>query len=355
MDESQQLTSQSLIAMCAILNSTTATGVTQSPGLPAKPEDWDVIYNQAVQTFGILENTWQLWQNASTNEYAIVIQGTQSNFESIVEDLVFPLVQFSLSLGGTQVLSLPRAGDNSKAAGVHAGFLYGSLVMLKDMVVQITDIIPAASTVYITGHSMGAGVATITTNLLDQLQLQDLLPNNINWQTIVFAQPKAGNSSFADEMNYYFANSGKFYNFTQNLDWVPKAPLSFETVYDWPEPNPNDEESQALQKYLPDLESFLKFLERKAESLVNAINTDIAKSLNNYLKTIPKFLGFQFSGSLEIIPSLAFETSGTSITLLGTPGTNPQDPNDFMWQHHASNYYQLISAYFDLPTNFQGG
>jgi hypothetical protein len=50
--------------------------------------------------------------------------------------------------------------------------------------------------------------------------------------------------------------------------------------------------------------------------------------------------------SITIVPTLNFINCGSAITLEGTPGTNPTDPKDFFWQHHASMYYQLLCDVF---------
>ena len=52
------------------------------------------------------------------------------------------------------------------------------------------------------------------------------------------------------------------------------------------------------------------------------------------------------TASLSITPSLNFVVCGTPIILAGTPGTNPTDPKDFFWQHHAAMYYNLLGTVY---------
>jgi len=45
---------------------------------------------------------------------------------------------------------------------------------------------------------------------------------------------------------------------------------------------------------------------------------------------------------LPIVWDFNFCGCGTAAILEGTPGTNPTDPHDTFWQHHAAMYYDLI-------------
>jgi len=46
------------------------------------------------------------------------------------------------------------------------------------------------------------------------------------------------------------------------------------------------------------------------------------------------------------VPTLNFVNCGAAITLIGTPGSNPDDPKDFFWQHHAAMHYKLLCTKF---------
>ena len=52
------------------------------------------------------------------------------------------------------------------------------------------------------------------------------------------------------------------------------------------------------------------------------------------------------SARIEIRSTLNFVVCGTPIILAGTPGTNPDDPKDFFWQHHAAMYYNLLGTVY---------
>ncbi len=381
---------QSLVALCAILNGAVVGSPSPPPPQvtqPNAPSDWACIYNaDKSHTFGIFNNTWQLWQNVSENQYAVVFQGTE--LFNIPEDLLFPLVRFELAaqvecLENTNSIKLqfPSAAN----AGAHAGFTYGALVMLPDVLFQLTQAIPPnGSTIFITGHSMGAAIATCATSILSEFVAQAKnftfplsvlfvwLSNISAWKTYVFAQPKPGNDYYSNEVNFNFSNNGLFYRTTQTLDWVPQTPLTLETLNDLNNPNPIGTEVKPwIDNHLPSLKSLLDKLEKEftddLQKIDAYLNTELKKELavmviaeekvldemHPYLKScINNFLD-SITASVSIIPSLNYAASGTPVILQGDASvpTNPQDPNDFMWQHHAAQYYWLLSKHFNLPTN----
>jgi hypothetical protein len=50
-----------------------------------------------------------------------------------------------------------------------------------------------------------------------------------------------------------------------------------------------------------------------------------------------------------IMPGLDFQCCGVPYSLIGIPGTNPSNPNDYFWQHHAAMYYDLLEK-IPIPT-----
>ncbi|KAK0215106.1 Alpha/Beta hydrolase protein [Armillaria fumosa] len=105
---------------------------------------------------------------------------------------------------------------------VHSGFLDTFLrtapIVLSAVKYGIST--TGATTVVLTGHSLGA---TLTT--LDGLMLNDAL-TNVSIRTITFGSPRIGNQAFADFVDASFSN-GSYLRMTNEADPVPHVPPAF--------------------------------------------------------------------------------------------------------------------------------
>ena len=216
-----------------------ASAIVEGGGAPPQPTGWTIIFDSPVIGIGQFTEKWQLWQNAA-GSYAIVLRGTVLDAGSILEDLLSFLVPASgrLTVGHVQIdYSFAASSD----ASVHFGFALGTLLLLKDpqdgILVQLASNVPPGSSIYITGHSQGAAMATL---LRSYFAYASDAPKekNYSYKTYVYAQPKPGNDHYASDFESRFCNSGFAFRVTNSLDWVPQVPFTLEFPGDINTPNP---------------------------------------------------------------------------------------------------------------------
>lgn len=215
--------------------------------------------NDARKDFGFSSyaNRWATYKSQNSTQpetYAIVIRGTITEPSSIFQDaLAAPTsanrVYFADQKSGIKGAFLQLAED--KEADVHAGFAYGLIDILlhkeedgapseqgATALLAYLRELPANATIYITGHSQGAAIATLLHAFLlqrdaPQNAIYGLAGKNFKIRSYVFAQPKPGDWRFA--MDYsralYKSKDGDFAYVVNNPnDWVPQVPLS----HQWP-------------------------------------------------------------------------------------------------------------------------
>lgn len=312
-----------------------------SPPLPQPPlpPNWNKVFDP--DPIGLFDNKWQLWQDATAaNRYAVIIRGTTYNPGSILEDILSVMVPASgtLTLGK---LAIDYQLADAPQAAVHFGFLLGTLTLLLDAtngIVAKLSTLPGNSDIYIAGHSQGAGIATQCRAFLWHSSLLKAL--GFNYKTYVFAQPKPGNDHFGDDIEHRLG-SESFFRVTNDQDWVPQVPFTLELPRDINEPNPLDRLEDSPFGLIPKLIS-------AAQALVTKAHVD---RLAPKLRELEGILGRQDrqltsaapeGAGLNVLPTLNFMGCGVEVVRIGVPGTNPDDPTDFMWQHHAAMYYKLL-------------
>ncbi|KAK0188335.1 Alpha/Beta hydrolase protein [Armillaria mellea] len=147
----------------------------------------------------------------STNSIVVAHQGTDpQNILSILNDAEFVLTPIDTEFFPS------AAGKNIE---VHSGF-QGTFSRTASTVlstVQSALASTGAQSVVVTGHSLGAALAT-----LDTLMFHDALAN-ISIQTTTFGSPRVGNQAFADFVDSSLLNEG-FARITNKADPVPHSP-----------------------------------------------------------------------------------------------------------------------------------
>ncbi|CDO69250.1 hypothetical protein BN946_scf185042.g152 [Trametes cinnabarina] len=149
------------------------------------------------------------------DEDTIVVahQGTDpKNFLSDLNDLKFAQV-------GANKTVLPTASDDIK---MHDGFAYAQS-RTADVVfstVQSALASTASKKVLVTGHSLGAAIASI-----DAMMLKTRLDQNISLTAVVFGLPRVGNQAWADFVDQTLGSS--FTHVTNQDDPVPRVPPQF--------------------------------------------------------------------------------------------------------------------------------
>lgn len=304
-----------LMAICYEINDNT-TGVKPPPtppppiDLPAPPKPgtfgWELAYDPGRVVFA--DNYWQLWKNSKIRgQCALAFRGTTTNPDSIAEDIAAILVPASITVDHTTV-ALAR----HPMARVHAGFAAGLAAMLMDdILLQLEKFahLEGMTDLFVIGHSQGAALATLCHSFLHYQDVK-LSLNDLNLKSYVFAQPKPGNKHYAYDYELISSQAKTGYapmgfRITSDQDWVPQSPLSLQTPRDVSKPNPFS---------VPDF-----------------INPKVTKILHELEE-----LDLHFD----------FQSAGCPIMLRAEPGSNPQDPNDFFWQHHGAQYYRYLKAQY---------
>lgn len=311
-----------------------------SPPLPQPPlgPNWRKIFDPP--PIGDFDNKWQLWQDTTTNAYAVVIRGTTCDPGSILEDILSVLIPASGTLPIGKIAMDYKLADSPQAA-VHLGFTLGAMLLLfhpADGILTRLATLPAKSDVFITGHSQGAGIATLCRAFLNYSPL--LEQRRLNYKTYVFAQPKPGNDHFGDDFERV-VDAGRAFRVTNDQDWVPQVPFTLELPRDINEPNPMDRLEEGPFGLIPKLVSAAQSeLARMHLATLQARFAELEQTLGT--QTLQPVAAVAGGAELKILPTLNFMGCGIEVVRAGKPGTNPQDPGDFMWQHHAAMYYQLL-------------
>jgi hypothetical protein len=200
-------------------------------------------------------NRWAVYQRGGSKRYAIIVRGTVLDKSvnllrqrSVLQDAL------ALTVGASQVnfsfIDPSEPKDSSKRgviqlalddkASVHIGFAYGLVDILLhengQSLVKYLATLPDSSELYITGHSQGAGIAT----LLHAFLHYSGSPNNKQYglaskgfklRSYVFAQPKPGDWRFLLDFTRNIASetSGESAYVINNVnDWVPQVPLTIQ-------------------------------------------------------------------------------------------------------------------------------
>jgi hypothetical protein len=373
------------MAQHAYAGTPSLTEVVATCGVPSVPDpdaNWQIVKDLTPTSSTLLDNYWQVWQNQSdTSQYAIAVRGTVATAASVFADLLFPLInaRFDLKLGS---ISLPfylarDEGDSAVKAGVHSGFALSLLLMLftTDHPLFVTlgelAVVPGNS-VYITGHSQGASIATLLTSLVRHSTQFFKGPS---YKTYTFAPAKAGNDHYSYDYARLAAFDGYGWAVESTQDWVPQAPFSLEWISDLNTPNP-------LRAFSGSPEAMLALggLATDVEIGVNRARADLAKQLQQRVDDVARKLQSEtihlsasdLGGTASAAPitgssiahlirqildqiqdSLNYADVGSLVPLFALPGANPTDGTpgcqtlDYFWQHHPGNYLKYLKQQYE--------
>lgn len=332
--------------------------------------------------FGPFNNRWKLWQRVDdSKEFAVVIRGTIADPKSIEEDLLansLPAEKVTIPAGTNKSISFRLAStayqhvDEAKdwpVPEVHAGFAYGLAAILFDkshgLIKALNENVPSGSSLYITGHSQGAAIATLLTSFLhyacadgeyknvreeDKQNYSDcprfgMEEKNWEMKTYVFAQPKPGNWRYAMDLAQSIGNKGMIYAINNYDDPVVQVPLAFQLLSD----SFTKQEADAIGKH-----RFLDFLMSLAGGFRKVVSSSLDEQVLDdiFLKTS---YADQIDTSFANGPAKIKSSGGTSLNY--TPSGNiiavrpRREDNyekyketrktDFLWEHHLWRYKQL--------------
>jgi hypothetical protein len=308
--------------------------------------------------------------------YAIAIRGTVGEINSILADAFVTSIPAYAGIEYPKDKALPLLFAATPKSEVHVGFAYAAFTLLfekdKGVLAQLHKLnLPNNTKLFITGHSQGAAIATLVHSFLyyavtdpqDRYKLNLKLTgindksksnrNTVQLKSYVFAQPKPGNQQYSED----FAQITKdmAYVINNDRDPVPQVPLSRQTIAEVIEGVEEDNAGagnhlrQFFSREITNLTNIKNNIRGKiAEKIValvaeKFVKKGISLSLDEYfkndekpVKAIARSLNYTLTG--QLIPVFGAKKGGKDY-----PIGNSQD---FLLQHHATNYRRLIDNQF---------
>lgn len=312
-----------------------------NPLLPA-PREFSRLYRSEPLA---LDNRWELWVNTDS-VLAISLRGTTLKVESWVENFFAAMSPLQGTFYFGDSLSLNYNLGKDPRAGVHTGWLIGTVFLFEDIKPKLDSCLAMGyHELLIVGHSQGGAIAYLLSSVLKQLQLEDPKYAKLVFKTYASAAPKPGNLYYAYEFESYF-QQGWFYNVVNSADWVPEGPFSIQTTDDYNVLNPfKIAESEISNLSFPD-NLIMGYVYRDIDHPTQKANRKLKKYLGEYIsREVPKYIpGFKTPDFME---SSNYVRVGHTIVLYADEAYYQQFPNTEgeIWQHHK------FEAYFYLLEN----
>jgi Lipase (class 3) len=362
----------------------------------AKPTGWKIVYdsrhpgnaewnkswawkegnpdddpnNPLVNGFGPFNNAWLLVQSETyPSKYAITVRGTVGEINSILADAFATTTPAYAGIQDIAKGVLPITFVATPKAEIHIGFAYLAYTLLfdkqKGILARLHQLnLPDNCTLFITGHSQGAAVATLLHSFLfyaitdpnDRYHLNLKLNTNsqkpgrmVRLKSYLFAQPKPGNQQYAQD--YARITKGMSFAVNNDRDPIPQVPLSLQVIAE-------------VSRYVEeDNKGKGNPLEKLTTINTHIINETIFKVRDHFAKkgvdlVAKKFatiradlaLDKYFQPSDSPIPakaiSLNYTLAGELVPLFGLLQGGDEYPigkdQDLLLQHHATTYRELI-------------
>jgi hypothetical protein len=310
------------------------------------PGGWDagtIFKDPDLNGFGPWKNAWLLYQGRGryAGSFAIVIRGTVlSDAPNVLEDFLFQPVKTRAFLSPhVRFAEAPRAC-------VHGGFAHATFGVLLDdrygVLRALAEKVPTKARLYIVGHSQGAGMAALTHAFLhyalnhdragpDTFGLKDC---EYTLKSYFIALPKPGNYSFAADFARYTQAADNAIVIDNNIDPVPKVPLTLETMADLGE---DFRASTKLGAVIYALSGAGRWLRHTLSAIAEPFVRESAEGYGYFYR----YRELELTGRRdEPGSSWNFQPVGRIFHVYGTPG----DPHDYFLQHHAWTYRNLVAA-----------
>jgi hypothetical protein len=314
----------------------------------AAPEEFNFIYRSPSVAF---DNIWDLWVHQSKPIAVIAIRGSIQTEASFLANLYAAMIPAKGELQLDKDFRFKyKLADHPKAA-VQVGWFVAMAYLSKTIQSKIDSCYKSGIKDFmLTGHSQGGGITYMLNAYLRNLQLDNKLPQDIQFKAYCSAGPKPGNLFFA--YDYEKLNGGGWaYNVVNSADWVPDVPFSIQTVDDFTAVNPFRHAKAMIRKQ--------KF---PANVALKRVYKQLSKPSKKAQKNYQKYLGRIVSRAVKKqIPNFEappyFESNyyvrtGNIIVLQPDEEYFKLYNNDIknvnIWQHHLPEQYLYLlekSAY----------
>ena len=312
------------------------------------PSGWKMLYTS--EPFLPFNNKWALWQRGSDSAFALVNRGTVPEIGSVVEDILALMIEATgeMTLCGYKV-PYQFAPADDKLAAVHIGFAAATILITDFPGMGIIDQmkyygVGSGSSVYITGHSQGAAMATLLTSYL---HFHPSAPKGVSYKTYAFAQPKPGNDHYASDFEHRFSNHGYGFRVTNSFDWVPQVPFTWEWIGDLNTPNLLSVQSPSAQLATigrsPLTQESTKLVQDAGHALVERELARVRPAIEKLVaaKGAPAAALSDCPFDAPIVLTFNYVAAGTNFSLIGTPCTG-KDCNNPWFEHSATTYLPLL-------------
>ena len=310
------------------------------------PENMTQVFRSTISP---LMNRFDMWVT-NDKKAVITIRGTIIDSEAMSSAAVF----YSLMAPANGRIKVTDSSwfeyklAELPGAGVHLGMLLGLYFMSDELVDQIhTQYENGIKDFVIVGHSQGSGNALLITSYLWYMRKAGKFPADIRFKTYSLATPKTGNLPYV--YDYEKLTAGGYAISVNNvIDWVPSAPMTFQSAHDFPAVSPFRDVRGFLvgANYSPGPNFDKRFIE--FSKFTPEVVTQITKVI--HADIFPKIAGVM-PGYIEpdCLPSFNFERSGLSVPLVPNEEYYkifPNDPEKFnIWENHSIYpYYVLIKS-----------
>ena len=330
--------------------------------------------NPAMNGYDPFDSAWTLWKRKTAGKngasvYAVAFRGTVFAAKpSVVEDTLATTIAARRGLKIARGSFLPITFASLPRAEVHEGFAYAAFGQLFDrefgLLPHIEKLIGPGSTLIITGHSQGAGLATLTHAFFHYAALEKrfgLGEKNLALRSYAFAQPKPGNMQFAMDFAGITGAGATSFVLNNSLDPVPMFPTTHSFSVGALQDTPQGGDS-TLNRFVVGLRGVNDGLNRVSAFFSRWLQDKSAKRIAQIQRQDHD--GYWHSSELRAASdrhftraySQYYTTAGNVVPLQGIYMAkdyygDPRDATDEFVQHHASTYRRLLEILFGLaPT-----
>ena len=295
-----------------------------------------------------LDNRWDLWISNS-NVAVISIRGTTGKTESWLENFYAAMVPATGSMMLDKETTFSYSLSENPRSSVHAGWLMAMGYLSTGVLSKIDSCHKLGIKDFIiTGHSQGGGISFLMTAYLRNLQKNAQLPGDLVFKTYSSAAPKPGNLYFAYDYEYS-TYGGWAFNVVNSADWVPKTPISIQSLSDFNEVNPFSDAKESIRKQPFPTRTAMRYAFRKLER-------PSRRAVKNYRKYLGLVAGKYVKKSLpeyqapDYLYSNHYVRTGTTIVLYADHDYYQKFPdtskNKFI-HHMAEPYFYLLKKLKD--------